>query len=113
MRRNPPSHEIVGDEAVEQRAEDVLLVCRQRSAEAEDRVNADRSCRQNRRDQRQPVGRCRHLTIGQSGMVECGRLAHPITNGADGGAFRDAIEAHDKRIEMLALDYGKTFATRG
>ena len=42
MRRHPAPHEIVGDEAVEQCAEHVLLVGRERSAQAEDGVHADR-----------------------------------------------------------------------
>ena len=72
MSRHDLPHEIVRDVAVEHGAEESLVVAGQACLQAEQRMRRDDARRQDRRDQREAIGRARDVAIGKPGSRECG-----------------------------------------
>ena len=107
VRGHPPSDQVIGDVAVEQRAQHALRVQRQTRLQAEHGVHRDRVRRDDGRNQRRAVGRAGDVAIGQPRTIDAGAAAEARAHGRrvsmpSGGRHVDA-----KRREVTALDHGQ------
>ena len=111
MRGDAEAYEVVHDVAVEDAAQEVLRLERQRRTQAEDRMRRNAARRENGRDEREPIRRARHVAVSEPWPLVPPRFQQPSCVGG-----RDPMpgrrEADAKRLDLFSFDDGQARAGR-
>ena len=99
MRVDAEPNQVVRDEAVEQRTEDVLGIQRKRRLQAEERVRGDSLCGEYGRDERQPVGGTCNIPVGKT------RPSRDPNARASAELIATPFDGRSERIDLFALEH--------